>query len=171
MKNMFYLICAQNNEIFKILVASFVIIFILFILFVLFKKRKPKVDYLLKSSLLTATEIQYFNVLQSIIGNDLLILPQINLASIIDKKGANNFRTELFRNVDFGLFDYNYRPILLIEINDNSHFRKDRKERDKRVNEICKSAGIPLVTFWVKDGINLKKMSQQINNCLKYDRF
>ena len=60
-----------------------------------------------------------------------MVLPQVNLASVIDKKGDSNFRNELFRNIDFGVFNKDFKPLVLIEINDNTHFRKDRIERDK----------------------------------------
>ncbi len=127
----------------------------LLLIFVILFSRKKKVEphYILKDKLLTRTELEYYNIINSFFGQDYLILPQINLASIIDKEGGG-FRNELFRNVDFGIFDFNFRPILLIEINDNTHFRKDRAERDKKVLDICQKTHIPLVTFWVKDGIN-----------------
>lgn len=118
----------------------------------LLKKKANEPHYILKDRLLTRTEIEYYNVINSFFGEDYLILPQINLASVIDKEGAG-YRSELFRNIDFGIFDFNFRPVLLIEINDNTHFRKDRIERDKKVADICKKARIPLVTFWTKDGL------------------
>lgn len=127
------------------------VLIVIIIIYLLFRKRGPK--YVVKDSLMTQTEYDYFKIINAYFGDSYLILPQINLAAVIDKVGEG-YRTELFRNADFGVFDYNYRPILLIEINDNTHFRKDRIERDKKVNEICKKAKLPLVTFWTKDGIN-----------------
>lgn len=127
------------------------ILIVIIIIYFLFRKRGPK--YVVKDSLMTQTEYDYFKIINAYFGDNYLILPQINLAAVIDKVGEG-YRTELFRNADFGVFDYNYRPVLLIEINDNTHFRKDRIERDKKVNEICKKAKLPLVTFWTKDGIN-----------------
>lgn len=127
------------------------VLLIIIIIYIIGKKRGP--NYILKPRLMSQTEYEYYKIFNAYFGDRYIILPQINLASIIDKEGEG-FRSELFRNVDFGVFDYNYSPILLIEINDNTHFRKDRIERDKKVNAICKNAGIPLVTFWTKDGID-----------------
>ncbi len=127
------------------------VLIVIIIIYFLFRKRGPK--YVVKDSLMTQTEYDYFKIINAYFGDNYLILPQINLAAVIDKVGEG-YRTELFRNADFGVFDYNYRPVLLIEINDATHFRKDRIERDKKVNEICKKAKLPLVTFWTKDGIN-----------------
>ena len=136
----------------------------LFIIAKLFrKKREP--HYYLKDTLVTSSEMQYFRILDAYFGKDYRILPQVNLASVIDKEGGG-FRTELFRNVDFGIFDYEFRPILLIEINDNSHFRKDRMERDEAVALILKKAHVPLVTFWTKDGIDAKQIYNEIRKYL-----
>ena len=99
-------------------------------------------------------------------GENYLIYPQINLASVIEKKGGSGFRTELFRNADFGIFNYDFTPVLLIEINDNTHFRADRAERDEKVLEICKSAKLPIVTFWVKDGIDINRMRKTLEKYL-----
>ena len=127
------------------------------------KKREAR--YKLKESLMTPTEFEYYFVLEQYFGGDYRVLPQINLASVIDKVGEG-FRTELFRNVDFGIFDDAFRPILLIEINDGTHNRKDRIERDEKVNLIAKKARIPLVTFWTKDGIDREEIYRAIKKYL-----
>ena len=127
------------------------------------KKKQPR--YLLKTSLLTRTEIEYYNAINAIVGKDYLVIPQVNLAAVIDKEGAG-FRSELFRNADFGIFDYGFRPILLIEINDATHLRSDRVRRDESVALICKKARLPLVTFWTKDGVNYVEIREKLKKYL-----
>lgn len=112
-----------------------------------------KVHYSVKDSLLTDTEKEYYRAFLEIFGDRYVVLPQINLASVINKD-SQGFRSELFRNIDFGVFDHDYTPLVLIEINDRSHLREDRKKRDVNVKRICKKARIPLVTFWTKDGVD-----------------
>ncbi len=136
-----------------IAVGAAVIIAVAIFIVVKVSSAKSTPDYRLKDALLTQTEISYYNIINAYFGGDYLILPQINLASVIEKQGGG-YRNELFRNADFGIFDHNFRPILLIEINDNTHLRRDRKERDQKVSVICKKARIPLITFWTKDGID-----------------
>ena len=155
-----------ESDIFKVLM-FFVIAGLIFLIIKVLYTKKKQASYFLKDSLLTKTELEYYSVLYSILGNKFLILPQINLASIIDKEGGGNFRSELFRNADFGVFDYDYRPLFLVEINDNTHLRKDRRERDKKVNKICKSAWLPILTLWVKDGINRAQIEKEIYKILK----
>ena len=77
------------------------------------------------------------------------IMPQVNLASIIDKTSNYKYRNELFRNIDFGIFTKNYdKLLLLIEINDNTHNAKKRKVIDKKVDSMINKTGIKLIKFY-----------------------
>lgn len=152
-----------TNPYFLPISVTLAVIAVIILIYLLTRKRGE--EYVLKESLMTYTELEYFRIIDGVIGNRYIVLPQINLASVIDKV-SSGYRTELFRNVDFGVFDYNYKPLLLIEINDNTHFRKDRKERDKKVGEIAKKAGIRLVTFWTKDGLDNKKIAKELSRYL-----
>ncbi len=154
-----------NNLLTKnwILPASVILsaIILVIILYIIIKKAKPKVQYIKKDKLVSDCEMAYYKIMLKYFGDNYIILPQVNLASVIDKKGEN-FRTELFRNVDFGFFDKNYAPILLVEINDRTHLRKDRIKRDEKVAYICKKAKLPLATFWTADGIDEEEIYSQI---------
>ncbi len=101
----------------------------------------------IKRKLLTNTELTFYNYFKKL-EPQYIVLPQINLASIINKK--NNFRTyqnELYRNIDFCIFDQNLEVLLAIEINDDSHKTYKRKLRDKKVKEILNSCSIELLTY------------------------
>lgn len=142
------------------LITAGIIVVVLLIVLVAAKLLKsPK--YRKKSSLLTECEMAYYNALLNVLGGKYLLLPQINLATVITKIGEGG-RTELFRNADFGIFTHNFEPIALIEVNDASHERKDRKERDKKVNKICKKAGLPLITFKTSDGIDEERFYREL---------
>ena len=91
-----------------------------------------------------------------------LVFPQMNLAAFIDKTDGTKYRSELFRNVDFLVTDYYYKPCVIIEINDHTHLRKDRRIRDKKVKEICNEAGIEIINFWVSYGISKSYIEKRI---------
>lgn len=59
-----------------------------------------------------------------------------------------------------------YKPIVVIEINDLSHTDSHRKNRDKKVHDICEEAGIKLVRFWTKYGVNNDYISKTINEAI-----
>lgn len=110
--------------------------------------------YSSKASIMTESERAFFEVFKKLVEPRYTVQPQINLASVIDKESRGRYRNELFRNIDFGIFDRDYKLLVLIEINDHSHTLNNRKERDQKVKMICEEANIPLITFWTKYGIN-----------------
>ena len=115
---------------------------------------------------MTECEKSFFEVIKEIVEPQYTIQPQINLASVIDKEQHTKYRNELFRNIDFGIFDKNYSLVLLIEINDQSHAQPNRIDRDNKVKSICADAGIPLITFWTKYGIDKKYIYNRLQEYL-----
>lgn len=122
--------------------------------------------YSAKDNFMTDCEKRYFSDIRSVVGEKYTVQPQINLASIINKESLSKHRTELFRNVDFGIFDESYTLKVLIEINDSTHEHSDRRERDRRVRQICQEAGIPLITLWTKYGINTQYIEKRLKEFL-----
>ena len=103
-----------------------------------------------KKRFMTDTEYEFYNKLKNL-EPEYKVIPQLNLASIISKENNNKYYTDLFRNIDFAIFDNNLRNIvLLIELNDGTHQLKQRKVRDAKVNKICNASGIPLIYFYTK---------------------
>ena len=130
-------------------------------------------NYYLKKSLMTKYEKYFYDILIELKDElEIEIMPQVNLASIVNKVGNSKFRNELFRNIDFGVFTKDYTELLLlIEINDKTHKQINRKIRDKKVDMIVKSAGIRLIKFYtdypnksdyIKDRVK-KEISNLVN--------
>lgn len=116
-----------------------------------------------KEDFISNYERYFYNIFKEIATeNNLIVHPQLNLASIIEKPKSNlqKSRTNnaLFRNIDFAFFTEDYRELLLlVEINDRTHLRKDRKERDQKVINICKTVGIKLIHFYSTSNDNSKE--------------
>lgn len=106
-----------------------------------------------KKNLMTSIEKYFYNVLTKNFAEKYIVVPQVNLASIInkEKKYVSEYQNELFRNIDFGIFDKDTTaPLLLIEINDKTHNYKKRQYRDIKVQEICEQADIKLIKFYTE---------------------
>lgn len=126
-------------------------------------------EYKVKSSLMTRMEKEYYATIKAILPEEGYILqPQVNLATIINKISDERFQNELYRNIDFCIFDSDFKPLVLIEINDQTHnTEKSRQARDYKVKDICQSANIPLVTFWTQYGINAEYIKKRIDEALQ----
>lgn len=116
---------------------------------------KPKVQNRVNNTystrqLMTRYERYFYDILIELKDElNIEIMPQVNLATIINKEGNYTWRNELFKNIDFGIFSKNYEKLLLlIEINDKTHNSYNRKNRDLRVDNIVNNAGIKLIKFY-----------------------
>ena len=122
--------------------------------------------YSAKNSILTNTEIKFYNAIKQVLPNDYLIFPQTNLATFIERNDQSKYRNELFRNTDFLITNANYQPLIAIEINDQSHLTPERKSRDEKVKFICEEAGIPLIKLWTNYGVNIEYIQKKISETL-----
>ncbi len=122
--------------------------------------------YELKTSLVTKTEMEYLNSIKAALPENCLVQAQANLASFIVRTDGARFQNELYRNVDFIITDLFYRPLLVIEINDKTHLIEDRRERDKKVTDICEEAGIPIIKLWTSYGVNQEYIKKRITETL-----
>lgn len=108
---------------------------------------EKKIQYK-KKSFLTASEKKFLAILRELAKHGIIVVPQVNLATVIQKTGEFRYQSELYRNIDFGVFDREYNLLLLIELNDFSHQQGSRQRRDIRVKDITSQAGIKLITFY-----------------------
>ena len=113
--------------------------------------RPRKLPYTTRDSLLTRSELKFYRVLVKAVSADWEIFAMVRIADLMRvKKGTRQYRKWLnkilAKHVDFVICDSeNLVPLVAIELDDASHNRPDRIERDKLVNEIFQSAGMPLL--------------------------
>ena len=104
-----------------------------------------------KKRYMTYNESKFYNKLVNIFNDRFIVVAQVPLSSVIKKTSgeARTYQNELYRTIDFALIDKNdLEPMLLIELNDNTHNQKNRQSRDIKVKELCEKANLKLITFW-----------------------
>jgi len=129
-------------------------------------EEQEKFLYDLKDSLVTKTEMEYLRGIQAVLPEGCLVQAQANLASFIVRTDGARFQNELYRNVDFIITDLSYRPLVVIEVNDQTHLTEDRRERDRKVARICEEAGIPIIKLWTSYGVNQEYIKKRITETL-----
>ena len=98
-------------------------------------------------SLLTKNEWKNYLILREDAAvKGYIVCPKVRLLDLVEpKKDATKWKTLLrkvqSKHVDFVICDIDMNVKLIIELDDSSHEREDRKERDKFVNLILRSAG------------------------------
>ena len=110
-----------------------------------------KYRYSRKQFIMTKAENDFYQALQHAIGTSYMIYPQAHLDVFLDHKTkGQNWSAALSgiqrKSVDFLICNHiYYNPLVAIELDDASHDRPDRKERDEKVSAICEAADMPLV--------------------------
>lgn len=138
-----------------------------FCMFAVLYKPKDKIKlnakYERKSAMLTKPEYNFLLKLRQINPEKYEVVPQVALNNVIDKKTNTSYRNELFRVCDYCFVDRDtFEPLLLIELNDRSHLRADRQQRDAKVAAICQAAKLPLVTFWLDGDLNYNTIKKTV---------
>lgn len=134
-------------------------LFVIFIFVLIAKRFKreevPEKDeqyypYHKRQYFMTAAEYAFFKVLQEAVQDKYFIVPQVTLSNLVDVndgyKWNKSYRSKIDKkSVDFVLFNKGgYTPYLAIELDDSSHSRLDRMERDDFVQNVLQRAGIRL---------------------------
>ena len=107
-------------------------------------------------------------VLEGLFGARFRILPQIALISLVDKLNYTSYRNELFRVVDFVVVSPDFVPLVVVELNDKSHLRADRRERDARVAEILQKASLPLVVLTPDNASDTAYVKRAVGRYLRW---
>jgi hypothetical protein len=123
------------------------------------EKKLREYPYVLNEKFMSPAEVSFFHVLQQVTNNRLYINSKVRLGDVFwvkprDKRQFRAYRNKIDRkHVDFLLCDpATLRPIVAIELDDKSHQRQDRQERDAFVDKVFNAAGVPLLHVPAKRG-------------------
>ena len=115
-------------------------------------KGKGNAKYISAERLLTPTETIAFRQLHQRIKGHGYICPKVRIADLIsvEAKGDRGAFLSAFqkisqKHVDFAVMTLSGEILFAVEIDDQSHERKDRKTRDLFVDAVFDEAGIALV--------------------------
>jgi hypothetical protein len=133
-------------------------------------KRLP---YTPRKSLLTKSEGRFYKTLQKAVLDDWEIFVMVRIADLIRvEKQTRNYRgwlnKILAKHIDFVLCDPGtLEPIICIELDDPSHNRPERIERDEFVNHAFESADLPLLRIATQPQYNSRELRNLIEDTLR----
>lgn len=126
--------------------------------------------YRTKRYVITLTELSFYNILLEIAKElDLILFSQVSLYNIIETKYNNQsaFNKIKSKTIDFVLVDKsNCRIKLCIELDDYTHNRYDRIERDKFINKLFEDLEIDLIRFKASNYYNKDALKKRIEESI-----
>lgn len=136
-------------------------------------KKKSIYKYKRKDFLISRPEHEFFDILVELIGDKYHVFTQVHLPTILDNKIVGQNWKGAFshingKSVDFVICDKSYiKPLLAIELDDRSHERSDRIERDSEVERMLQEAGMPLLRFGNNGSFNKEEIKRLVLEKLK----
>lgn len=139
------------------------------ILFFLFLLRSGQFfPYEKIDQLCTRTELKFYKQLAEVVGDRFVIFGKIRIADLLKvKKGTRkrmSWQNKInCKHIDFVLCDpESLETQVAIELDDKSHQREDRIQRDQFVNQAFEDSQFPILRIKTQDQYDLKKIDQAI---------
>ena len=127
------------------------------------KQENYKKMYSKKEYLLTREELKFFKLIKIITDKyNLNLFTQVALYEIINTKEIKYFNKIRNKTIDFVITDVNSKIKLCIELDDTTHIKENRQQRDKFLEELFEQLNIKLIRIPVQNYYNLKDIEEKI---------
>lgn len=113
--------------------------------------------------LLTQNELKFYRILRQItnkLGYSLFC--QVSLYEIIKAIEYKDFNKIRSKTIDFVITQENCKILMCIELDDITHQRKNRIERDNFINKLFKDLEIKLIRIPVQNFYNMEQLEAKI---------
>jgi hypothetical protein len=113
-------------------------------------KERQLLPYRLTDQFLSPSELSYFRILRAVLGSEAAICAKIRLADLLFVSTKDNYISHFNRlaprHIDFLVCEAStMQPLLAIELDDSSHRRTKRQDRDRFLDEAFAAANFPLL--------------------------
>lgn len=131
--------------------------------------------YELRPAILTKAERSFFGALEQACPDGVGLLAKVRLGDLFQPrkglprsewtKASNRINN---KHVDFLLVRASdFVPVVGVELDDKSHARRDRQWRDEFVNEVFRSAGLPLLHVPAQASYNVAELRAAVASALE----
>ena len=135
-----------------------------------FEKEEFQYDYQKRKYLFSMAENNFYQVLKSVCTN-YEIFAKVRLLDVLKPVGQNWKGGK--RKIDAKHIDYllcskdTFTPLLIIELDDKSHQRKDRQRRDSFVDQAVEVAGLKILHVRCQTNYNTAVLREKIESEVK----
>ena len=126
-------------------------------------KSTDELPYRLRDDFLSPGELAFYRVLVASVDGTATVLTKVNLSDLFfvsqPRESAKHWNRINRKHVDFLLCDVTtMRPLVGIELDDRSHEAAKRQERDRFVERVFETAGLPLVRVPLRSGYSVNEL-------------
>lgn len=137
-------------------------------------KQERNYKYYVNSRFLTPAEHSFYLVALKVLGDEYMLCPQVNMAAVFRVLNKDHYISAFHRisqkRVDFIVCDAVTMKIMFgIELDDSSHKRKNRMERDEFVEKVFESALLPLLRINVREAYSTNELRKKFNEVLEIE--
>jgi very-short-patch-repair endonuclease len=127
--------------------------------------------YKLTRSLLTASEKAFYAALLLAAGRRYVVFAKVRFADLCQDLNrwtdVAAFNRVSSKHVDFVLCDARtFRPVLAVELDDRSHLRADRRDRDALKDQVFQTMGLGVYRQWVRRSYDPAAIAHGIEDAL-----
>ncbi|MBI1368691.1 MAG: DUF2726 domain-containing protein [Planctomycetes bacterium] len=150
-------------------------VMVLFWILLRWRHGSGRLPYRRREALLTAAELDFLAALHEAmahVGRGYIIAMQTTAAAVVQVTASPKERQAWQNRVnskrlDFVLCDADTtRPRLVIELDDRSHKRPERRQRDALIDQIMQSAGLPILHVPNRRSYDARDLAAQIRQKL-----
>lgn len=132
-------------------------------------EEEANLPYALRDDFLSPAELNFYRVLRMVTADWAIVFTKVGLGDLFYPQTGDYGQNISYRNkidrkhVDFLLCEPDtVRPILGIELDDRSHQREDRKERDIFVDQVFEAAGLPIARVPVRQSYSVEPLKKML---------
>jgi len=162
---------------------TFVVVLLLLLVFVgmlldfvrrLVVNQRAVHPYVLRPSLFSPAERTFLGCLDSVLPPEIRVFAKVRLADLFEVKRTPDrsawqsaFNKINSKHVDFVLCrSSDLHPLLVIELDDKSHAREDRRQRDALIESLFAASSLALIRFKVQRAYQPEEIAKRVNEAL-----
>ena len=134
--------------------------------------KKAQYRYYAKPYVMTSRENECFKILNEIFSSKWFVVPQVHLSALLDYKVKGQNWNAAFRHINGKSVDFvligkeSYKVICVIELDDSTHSKPDRIERDAEIERMFKEARIPLARIGRFESMTKSEIAKIITDAI-----
>jgi Protein of unknown function (DUF2726)/Topoisomerase DNA binding C4 zinc finger len=133
-------------------------------------KGKTTIAFQRKDTFFSAAERSFLGVLEQAVGDRGRVFGMVRVADVLEPNRGMNGKERISalnritsKHFDFVVCDPNTMAVVCaIELNDKSHARNDRSDRDEFLVSACASAGLPMIQIPCRNSYSVSEIQESV---------